>query len=107
LTPFEVSSRHEDGALVVACEGELDIATVDRVRAELVERGEGEALVIDLSALTFLDTSAIQLLVEAMRAARDEGFALRIVRAHPRVQRVFGIAGLETVLPFEDGPADG
>jgi len=71
---FDVSSHREDGALVVVLEGELDIATVDLVRASL--------------------------------AGRDEGFALRLLRARPGVQRVFGIAGIESVLPFADEAAD-
>lgn len=102
MTPFDVSSHREDGSLVVVPEGELDIATVDAVRSAVGERGAGEGLVLDLSALTFLDTSGIQLIVEAFRDARDTGFALAIVRARPQVQRVFEIAGLESVLPFRE-----
>ena len=74
MPQFDVSSHREDGALVVVLEGELDIATVDLVRASL--------------------------------AGRDEGFALRLLRARPGVQRVFGIAGIESVLPFADEAAD-
>lgn len=103
MTDFHVTARHEKGGLVVAPTGELDIATVDAVRDEAGRRAPGEALVIDLSGLTFLDTSAIALVVEAYRAAAQQGFTLRIVRARPHVQRVFEIAGLEGVLPFEDG----
>ncbi len=82
--------------------GELDIATVGAVRDEAVRRAPGEGLVIDLSGLEFLDTSGIEFVVEAYRDAETEGFPLRIVRAGPSVQRVFEIAGLEGVLPFED-----
>ena len=105
MAAFDVSSHREDGALVVVPEGELDIATVDLVRAAVGERGPDEGLVLDLSALDFLDTSGIQLVVEAFRDARDSGFNLRIIRARPQVQRVFEIAGLEKVLPFEDAGA--
>ena len=79
---------------MVVPEGELDIATVDLVRAAAGGRGPDEGLVLDLSALSFLDTSGIQLVVETFRAARDSGFSLRILRARPQVQRVFEIAGL-------------
>lgn len=105
MTPFDVSSHREDGALVVVPDGELDIATVDSLRAALEERESGEGLVLDLSGLTFCDTSGIQLVVEAYRSARDERFPLSIVRAVPQVQRVFEIAGLESVLPFKDADA--
>ena len=84
--------------------GELDIATVDAVREEAARREPGEDLVVDLRGVEFLDTSGIAFTVDVFRAAQtDGGFQLRILRAPPRVQRVFDIAGLEGVLPFEDG----
>lgn len=93
---------------MVIPEGELDIATVDAVREEAAQRGPGEGLVIDLRGVDFLDTSGIAFTVEVYRAATaEEGFELRIVRALPRVQRVFDLAGLEGVLPFEDGATGG
>lgn len=107
MTHFDVSSHREAGALVVVPEGELDIAAVRAVRASLDEREPGERLVVDLRELTFLDTSGLQVLVETYRAAREEGFELRVLRARPAVQRVFEIAGLDAVLPFADGAADG
>jgi anti-sigma B factor antagonist len=88
----------------VAPTGELDIATVDAVRAELATREPGEGVVLDLSGVEFLDTSGIQVTVELWRASTDEGFDLRVVRAPPQVHRVFVLAGLHDVLPFADAP---
>lgn len=105
MTDFNVASRREQGAFVVTPEGELDIATVDPVRELLLQRADGEALVVDLRHVTFLDTSGIQVVVEAYRASNEDGFTLRILRADPRVHRVFEIAGLDGVLPFEDADA--
>lgn len=84
--------------------GELDIATVDAVREEAAARQPGEGLVVDLREVEFLDTSGIAFAVDVYRESRSEdSYELRILRAPPRVQRVFDIAGLEGVLPFEDG----
>jgi anti-sigma B factor antagonist len=107
MAHFDVSSHRKDGSLVVVPQGELDIAAVDTVRSVMQSRDEGEDLVIDLRSLDFLDTSGIQLVVEAYRAAALDGFDLRIVRARHSVQRVFEIAGLDNVLPFEDGDGGG
>ena len=105
MTAFAVTSRHEAGSLIVTPRGELDIATVGAVRDELAQRGPEEGVVVDFTQLDFLDTSGIALAVEVHRASSAEnGFDLRILRAPARVQRVFEIAGLEGVLPFEDGP---
>ncbi len=92
---------------MVVCSGELDVSTVDTVRKALSERGPGEEVVLDLGRLTFLDTSGIQLVVETHREARDTPFGLRLLRAPHRVHRVFELAGLEGVLPFEGGEQDG
>jgi anti-anti-sigma factor len=101
---FGVTSRRDGGRLVVVPTGEVDIATVEALRAELATRESGEGVVLDLRGVEFLDTSGIQVAVEVWRASREEGFELSIVRAGPRVHRVFEIAGLEGVLPFADGP---
>jgi anti-anti-sigma factor len=102
MNAFEVDVRRAGGRLVIAPSGELDIATVDRVRSVLADRAAGESVQIDLRNLRFLDTSGLQLVVETHRRAREEGYDLRIVRGSANVQRVFEIAGLERVLPFED-----
>jgi anti-sigma B factor antagonist len=104
MAEFDVTSRTEGDRLVVAATGELDIATVDALRAELAARTPGQGVVLDLSGIQFLDTSGIQVAVETWRASRDEGFELRIVRAAPQVHRVFVLAGLHDVLPFADAP---
>jgi anti-anti-sigma factor len=106
VASFEVKSHREEGRFIVAPHGELDIATAEIVRAELAARDSGEPLTLDLRGLEFLDTSGIQLVVECFRAARDEEFDLRILRAPPQVHRVFEIAGLESVLPFHGAAGD-
>lgn len=104
---FHVDVRHDAAGFVVTPRGELDLATAQRVQAKLAERGPGEPLVLDLSGLTFLDTSGIQLVVEADRSSRAEGFEFSLRRGTPAVHRVFEIAGLDRVLPFADRGADG
>ena len=99
---FEIAQRHEAGRLVVAPAGDLDISVVDRMRGVLAERAPGEALELDLRRLEFLDTSGLQLIVEAHRDASREGYPLTLVRGAPAVHRVFEIAGLDRVLPFAD-----
>lgn len=105
MPDFIVTTERREGLLRVVPTGELDIAAADGLRARLAERRATEGLELDLSGLEFMDTSGIQVVVEAYRSARDDGFDLRIVRAPQSVQRVFEISGLEGVLPFEDADA--
>ncbi len=102
---FDVGMRREPGRLVLRPRGELDIATVPRLRDAIAQRRPDEVLVVDLRDLAFLDTSGLQIVVEVSRRARDEGFDLTLVRGAHGVQRVFEIAGLADMLPFADGAA--
>jgi anti-sigma B factor antagonist len=104
---FDVGLRREPGRLVLRPRGELDIATVQRLRDAMAQREPDEALVLDLRDLGFLDTSGLQLVVEISRRARADGFELTLIRGARGVQRVFEIAGLTEMLPFADGtPGD-
>jgi anti-anti-sigma factor len=101
---FGVETRRAHGRLTIQPSGELDIATVGRVRELVEQRQPGEAVELDLRRLDFLDTSGLQLVVELHRAARAEGYELILVRGAPGVQRVFELAGLDDVLGFVDAP---
>ena len=104
---FDVSTSRAEGALVVAPEGEIDLATVDLVR-EAVERESqtGDDIVVDLREVGFMDTSGLRYLLELNDRASREGFAVRIVRGPRAVHRVFEVSGLEPRLTFVDHPGE-
>ncbi len=104
---FDVSTQRSDGALVVAPQGEIDLATVDQVR-EAVERDSqsGDDLVIDLREVEFMDTSGLRYLLELNDRSSRDGFSLRIVRGPRAVHRVFEVSGLESRLTFVDDPGE-
>jgi anti-anti-sigma factor len=104
---FDVEVRRVPGRLIVAPQGELDIATLDQMRAVLADRREGEALELDLGGVDFMDTSGLQLVVEAHRDARRDGYDLTIVHGSTSVRRVFEMAGLDRVLPFTERRSEG
>jgi anti-sigma B factor antagonist len=77
---------------------------VGKVQDEL-RRVEGSAprtVVLDLSKLTFLDSTGLRCLVTADERARDEGRRVVIVRGPEPVQRVFSITRLEERLEMVD-----
>ena len=87
--------------------GELDLSTVGKVQEELrrVERSSPPTVVIDLSRVTFLDSTGLRCIVTADERARDEGRRLVIVRGPDPVQRVFSITRLEERLEMVDDAA--
>lgn len=101
---LEVATDDRDGPVHVALSGELDLSTVGMVQEELrrVESSSPALLVLDLSKLTFLDSTGLRCLVSADQRAREEGRRLVLVRGPERVQRVFAITRLEERLEMVD-----
>ncbi len=97
-----VSSEREAGVHRIGLFGELDLATAGAVQDALVsaEAGDASAIVVDLSGLTFIDSTGMRLLVGA--AARSDADRLMLLKGPPAVQRVFQLTALEDHLPFAD-----
>lgn len=104
---LEVTTVDRDGFVHVGLVGELDLSTVGKVQEELrrVEETAPPTLVIDLSRLTFLDSTGLRCIVTADERARDAGRRMVIVRGPDPVQRVFAITRLEERLEMVDDPA--
>jgi anti-anti-sigma factor len=100
----EVLPHGADGILV-APRGELDISTAPRLREALLAlRPPPQTLVLDLRGLSFLDTSALQLVLEERQRAEEEGRRLLLVRGSDELHRLFELAGLDAHLPFIEHP---
>ena len=80
----------------VTLEGELDISTLDHAqrRVEAAERIEPEVLVIDLTRLTFVDSSGVRLVLLADDRARAAGRRLGVRLGEGPALRVFQALGL-------------
>jgi anti-anti-sigma factor len=97
---FQIEEREEGGRVVVALSGELDVATVEPVRERLAARRErGQAVLLDIDGLTFMDSSGIKLLVALGRDA-GEGWDARVTRGSDAVRRVLEIAGVQEGIPY-------
>jgi anti-sigma B factor antagonist len=83
------------GGMDVTIYGELDLATVDRVRTALGEAIAGEGpVVVDLRACVFVDSRGLGALIEAALRLQDMGRKLTLRGAQARVMRTLQIAGL-------------
>ncbi|MFF7157661.1 anti-sigma factor antagonist [Streptomyces sp. NPDC008139] len=100
--PVEVAVRRAGTALVLALRGELDLETLDPLRAALAaaRRDDAPRVVLDLSQVTFCDSSTVN---ELLRADVDLGPGrLWIAAPSPFVARLFGLVGLPMVLAVRD-----
>jgi anti-sigma B factor antagonist len=95
--------RKERGGVVVTPVGELDAYTAPELREQLHGLAGDEnvdVLVIDLRRVTFLDSSALGVLVGALRRMRERDRQLRLVEPRPAVHRIFEITLLDRAFTF-------
>jgi anti-sigma B factor antagonist len=85
-----------DAELVVLVRGEVDLLTAPMLQDELDDAigKRPETLVVDLDAVSFLDSSGCNALVQGKRRADVHGVGLELVQLSPACRRVFEIAGL-------------
>ena len=91
-----------EGAVVVRVEGELDMATSGGFEDAIADAAPVNRLVIDLTECTFLDSSAVRVLVATARAAGAEGRTVALVAQDPGILRVLEIAAVDTMLAVHD-----
>jgi anti-anti-sigma factor len=102
-----------DSAVIVAIEGDLDIASVPAVRERLLSMlSPGlSLLVIDMSAVRYADASGLEVLVSTQRRAGLLGGTLRLAALQPAVSRILTVTGLSrhlaTYLTVQAALADG
>jgi anti-sigma B factor antagonist len=94
LDIFGVTSYAIDGGRVLILTGELDASTAPGLAAEL-SRDPGPLVVLDLSELTFIDSSGLGAIHAARQRAMDDGGILVVCRPSPTVHRVLEITGLD------------
>ncbi len=77
--PFSVEVQQRDDVAIVQPRGELDLATVETLRAALDGHQEPGRLVLDLRGLSFIDSTGLHLLVALHQRAQRDGFQLTLV----------------------------
>lgn len=89
------------GALVLALRGEVDMATADVVK-QAAARASGtdgyRCLVVDLSEVSFMDSSGLHAIADAHRAMQAAGGQVRVVNDSPSLARIFELIGLNRLL---------
>ena len=92
------------GAAVVTLHGELDAHDAPRLRElftgamEALDGVRAPRLVLDLTAVEFLDSTALGTMIGALRRTREAGGELVVVLPETSARRIFEITGLDHVL---------
>lgn len=102
MTPFAFTVTKVRGRLFVALRGELDALSAPEFTAVLRDLADGADLILDLSGLTFLDSSGISAFIAGHQAAARHDAVLALTRVPPFVSRVLTQTQLDRVIPVLD-----
>jgi anti-anti-sigma factor len=99
---FEVLTEHDAGGrTVLRLRGELDLATVEKLRSALKDSVDSSRhVVIDLSELGFIDSSGLRELYRATTASGRDGWRLELVGTQGDVLQTIRMSGMDQVLPL-------
>ena len=101
--PALAELREHGGTVVVRLQGELDLHNARELRAafdDALARRPGR-LVVDLSEVEFLDSTALSALIQARKRQVDRG-VFRVAAPRAEARRVFRLAGVERHLDVFD-----
>lgn len=95
--PFDVRITDEPDGTIVRTAGEIDLQHSPTLRSALLALGERKPkrVIVDLSAVTYVDSSGVGTLVEFKRRLERGGGRVILAGLQPRVRSVFEITKLD------------
>lgn len=104
--PLDVEVERTDGVAVLHARGELELATATQFQSALTELIEdGGVVVVDCAEVTFIDSSALRVLVQA-RLRLESSALLRLIIPRPSIRRIFELSGLAPEFSIYDSFED-
>ncbi len=95
IQPFSIAVDRADDRVVLAVNGELDLATAPKLTTALAEEATtDQRTCLDLAGCTFIDSTGLQVIVSAARDFRRDGGELSVTQLRGDVAALFRISGL-------------
>ncbi len=96
---LDIAIATEQAACLLTLTGEVDVYTAPKLRERLIEANDTacDAVVVDMSAVDFIDSSGLGVLVSGLKRVRERGAAMKIVCDRESILKVFRITGLDRV----------
>jgi len=101
-----VNIDRSDGAVTIVARGELDAYGAPELSDAFSELAREGRVVIDLSAVSFLDSTALGVVVRSVREIEERGDDSRVVLPKGSARRIFEITTLDRVLPVVETRAE-
>jgi anti-sigma B factor antagonist len=105
-TGFHSERQVTDDAIVLRLHGELDMATAPGLGRQLNDDLDSTpiALVLDLSELTFLDSTGVRVLLSAARRAAKQGCSFSLRSPTRSVAKTLRLTGVDRMIVLDDWP---
>jgi anti-sigma B factor antagonist len=97
-----ITRAERDDTVVLALDGELDVSTAGKLVADAAGVPAGGRLVLDLSALSFMDSAGVRALMNLDVRSRAEGWTLVLAGAQPPVVRLLAICHFDQRVEMRD-----
>ena len=103
MDDLRLSSKSQGGFVIVAVGGELDVVTSRQFDEYLTQaRSEHNRVILDLSAVDFMDTGSLAVIVGHWKQVTAAGGTLVLAGARYRYTKTLWITGLADRLPLYD-----
>ena len=100
--------REEQGRVVVSFEGDVDLESSPQAREVLLEAvGSGREVLVDLSGVSYIDSSGVASLVEALQTAKRNGSFFALAAVQGTALRVLELARLDRVFQIFESVEEG
>lgn len=101
---LSIARKELDDAVVLDAQGFLDLSTRLKLSTALndVVTADGRAVVVDLCDVTFLDSTGLGVLMNALRRLTRQRRSLRIVCPPGNIRRIFELSGLDGTFALDD-----
>ena len=100
---LDITTHDADGTRTVQVAGEVDVSCAAELRGQLdAAAQEGLDTLVDLSNVSYVDSTGIGVLVGAATTAREAGRGFAIANPQPPVRRVLDMLGVSADLGLKD-----
>ena len=104
-----LQSIRDGSQLTVRLAGELDHCCAQRVRRDLdrlIADPGVRTLILDFTALQFMDSSGIGVILGRYRQMRDRGGAVAVINMNRHIARIFHMSGMDRIIRQLDRPQE-
>lgn len=99
---LRIDETTENGCVVLSVHGEIDLASAPSLESRVESLDHGTPVVVDLSGVTFIDSTGLRVLISANEAANEAGGRFHIVASEGPVTKLFAITGVDEWLNVHD-----